>query len=78
MDVHHLVKMANNIGSFFEAEPDKSKGAQEVANHIKSFWEPRMRREILTYLDEKQGAGMSDIVLDALRTHRQDLIPHQG
>ena len=75
MDIHHLVHMANNIGAFFAAEPDKAKGAQGVANHIKSFWEPRMRRQILSYLDEKSGEGLSELVLAALRTHRKELTP---
>ena len=75
MDIEHLTKLANNIGAFFEAEPDKAKGIQGVANHLRSFWEPRMRRQILTHLDEKNGAGLSDIVLAALRTHRQELTP---
>jgi formate dehydrogenase subunit delta len=75
MDIEHLKKLANNIGSFFEAEPDKEKGAQGVANHIRSFWEPRMRRQILAYLDEKSGEGLSDIVLAALRSYRKELTP---
>ena len=75
MDIHHLVDMANNIGAFFAAEPDKAKGAQGIANHIKSFWEPRMRRQILSYLDEKSGEGLSELVLSALRTHRKELTP---
>jgi len=75
MDIHHLVEMANNIGAFFAAEPDKTKGAQGVANHIKSFWEPRMRRQILSYLDEKNGEGLSELVLAALRSHRKELTP---
>jgi formate dehydrogenase subunit delta len=76
MDVHHLVQMANDIGRFFESEKDKAKGKKGVADHIRSFWEPRMRREILAYLDNEQGAGLSDIVLDALRSYRQELTPH--
>ena len=75
MDIHHLTKLANNIGAFFEAEPDRAKGVQGVANHIRSFWEPRMRRQILAHLDEKNGEGLTDIVLAALRTHRNELTP---
>jgi formate dehydrogenase subunit delta len=77
MDIHHLTKLANNIGAFFEAEQDKAKGAQGVATHIRNFWEPRMRREILAYLDKTNGKGLSDLVLTALRTHRQELTPHE-
>ena len=75
MDIHRLIKLANNIGSFFEADPDKTKAAQSVATHIKSFWEPRMRRQILEYVDTQQGEGLSDVVLNALRTHREELMP---
>jgi hypothetical protein len=37
-----------------------------------------MRREILEYLDSQQGAGLSDLVLAALRAHRQELNPPAG
>ena len=75
MDPQHLVHLANNIGAFFESEKDRKKGADGVANHIRNFWEPRMRREILQYLDQQQGAGLSELVLTALTTHRQELTP---
>ena len=77
MDPHHLVKMANNIGDFFAAEEDKSKAAKSVADHIRSFWDPRMRREIFRYLDEQGGAGLKELVLTALRTHRSELTPQK-
>ena len=73
MDIQHLVKMANNIASFFEAEPDPSKGAKGIAEHLKNFWDPRMRREILTYVDEHEGGDLKKIVLEALRIHRLEL-----
>ena len=73
MDVERLVQMANNIGDFFAADPDKAKGAKGVADHIRSFWEPRMRKQIFAHLDKTSGAGLSDIVLKALSTHRQEL-----
>ena len=75
MDIHHLTKLANNIGSFFEAEPDRVKGAQGVAHHIKSFWEPRMRKQILAHVDEHNGEGLTELVLSALRTHHDELNP---
>jgi formate dehydrogenase subunit delta len=73
MDIQHLVKMANNIASFFEAEPDTAKGAKSVADHLKNFWDPRMRRQILRYIEERQGAGLKEIVLQALRSHRHEI-----
>ena len=73
MEIQHLVKMANNIASFFEAEPDTAKGAKSVADHLKNFWDPRMRRQILRYIEERQGAGLKEIVLQALRNHRHEI-----
>ncbi len=73
MDIQHLVKMANNIASFFEAEPDIAKGAKSVAEHLRNFWDPRMRRQILSHVDELQGAGLKLLVLEALRSHRLEL-----
>jgi formate dehydrogenase subunit delta len=73
MDIHHLVKMANNIGDFFRSEPDKAKAAKGVADHVRDFWEPRMRRQILMHIDEKLGEGLDAFVLAALQTHRNDL-----
>ena len=73
MNAEHLVKMANSIGDFFASEPDKAKGAKGVADHIRSFWEPRMRRQIYAHLDATSGAGFSELVLSALREYRQQL-----
>jgi formate dehydrogenase subunit delta len=73
MDIHHLVKMANNIGDFFASEPDKAKGAKGVADHIRSFWDPRMRRQIFAYIDQASGEGLSEIVLTALTSYRKEL-----
>jgi formate dehydrogenase subunit delta len=75
MDIHHLVKMANSIGDFFGSEPNKEKGAKSVADHIRSFWEPRMRREIFAHIDKTSGEGLSELVLSALRTYRANLEP---
>ena len=75
MDIQHLVKMANNIASFFEGETDAAKGAKGVADHLRNFWDPRMRHQILTYADEQKGAGLKPIVLEALQHHRLEIGP---
>ncbi|MBU3693475.1 MAG: formate dehydrogenase [Rhodocyclaceae bacterium] len=51
MDIHHLSKMANQIGSFFEAYPDREFAVNEIAGHLRKFWEPRMRETMLRHLD---------------------------
>jgi formate dehydrogenase subunit delta len=74
MDAHKLVKMANQIASFFEAEPDRALVLESVAGHLKRFWDPRMRREILRWVDDHHGEGLTDTVRAAIGAHRDQLL----
>lgn len=79
-NIDHLIKMANRIGDFFEALPDRQEGLNGIADHIKKFWEPRMRTALLDFLAENpdgatDGAQLSDIVKQAVNTHRELLTP---
>ena len=65
MRVERLVAMANDIGAFFNAEPDKVEAAKSIAGHLKRFWDPRMRRQIVTHYREG-GAGLDDVVRSAI------------
>jgi formate dehydrogenase subunit delta len=75
MDMDNLVKMANQIGDFYASYPNQVEAADEIANHIKKFWAPRMRLQLLAYVDNEQGAGLNDIVLTSISGHRQALQP---
>lgn len=70
MNIQHLVKMANQIGQFFEAEPDQTQAASDVASHIKRFWDPRMRKAIVEHVG-KGGEGLLPIVQQAVNANRQ-------
>lgn len=71
MDVDNLIRMANQIGEFFESMPDRTQAMEDIATHIKRFWEPRMRRAILESIDQKNANDLSEIVRDAIASHRQ-------
>jgi formate dehydrogenase subunit delta len=43
----HLVHMANDIGNFFRANPDRTAAVLGISNHMKSFWTPRMLRKLI-------------------------------
>ena len=70
MDVNHLVRMANQIGQFFESMPDREQAKSDIATHIKKFWEPRMRKAILSALDTSMAVGIDPIVREAICAHR--------
>ena len=61
MNIDLLIKMANEISAYFAAEPDPEQAAKGVAGHLRRYWEPRMRRQIIAYYEERQGAGLSDL-----------------
>ena len=65
MRAERLVAMANDIGAFWSAEPDKAEGAKNVASHLKRFWDPRMRRAIIAHYREG-GAGLDDLARSAV------------
>ena len=73
MNDQKLVHMANRIGQFFEAMPDRPQALQDIALHVRRFWEPRMRRQMLEHLDQRHGEGLTEIVMLALTRHREQL-----
>jgi formate dehydrogenase subunit delta len=66
MNPQRLVAMANDIAAFFDAEADKEAAAEQVANHLRKFWEPRMRQAILRVAQEG-GVGLSTLALSGVR-----------
>jgi formate dehydrogenase subunit delta len=64
--INRLVTMANQIGAFFNAEADKAEAAKSVANHLKRYWDPRMRREIVAHYKEAGGAGLDPLPRSAI------------
>lgn len=68
MDIHHLVTMANQIADFFKtSNPGRAEAVAATAQHLRNFWEPRMRREIIAHLARDGGEGLNEIARDAVR-----------
>jgi formate dehydrogenase subunit delta len=66
MPPDRLVMMANQIGTFF-ASQGPEKAASGIADHIKLFWDPRMRAAIFAYVREG-GEGLRPDVRLAIET----------
>ena len=77
-----LIRRANRIGEFFAAMPDRDQAQLDIADHIRKFWEPRMRRALLDWLDDAAPATaheqLKDIVRQAVQRHRDMLEPLSG
>ena len=74
MNNDNLVRMVNQIGAFFETMPDRNEALQELAMHLKKFWDPRMRRALLELIESNGGDGISDVVRRAALEHRALLV----
>jgi formate dehydrogenase subunit delta len=66
MNPNNLIKMANQIGDFFSAMPDTEQAKQDIADHMQRFWEPRMRQNLMSYLDQHGDAQLKPMVRAAL------------
>ncbi len=58
--------MANDIGHFFNSDPDKEAAVDGVFDHLRKFWDPRMRKEIIQYYREG-GSELSELVRQAVK-----------
>ncbi|OLP59564.1 formate dehydrogenase [Xaviernesmea oryzae] len=68
-----LVRMANQIATFFLSQPEAVR-AEGVATHINKFWEPRMRRRFFEMIDA--GAeGFLPLVVNAVPQIRRPHAP---
>jgi formate dehydrogenase subunit delta len=68
MNLENLIKMANRIGDFFEAMPDREQAIRDIASHLRRTWDPRMRAQLLASLGEADGAKLSPLVREAVLT----------
>ena len=74
MNIEHLIHMANQIGTYFEAEPDRAVARAGIANHLAHFWEKRMRQSLYAYLDTDKAIELTPLVCEALTQHRDSVL----
>lgn len=61
-----IIRMANQIATFFHSKP-REEGVAGTAEHINKFWEPRMRRHLFEIIDAG-GEGLDELVIAASAT----------
>jgi formate dehydrogenase subunit delta len=66
MNITRLVAMANDIAAFFDSESDKAAAAEGVRVHLRKFWDPRMRREIIEHV-KQGGEGLTPTACSAIK-----------
>ncbi|MDE2285349.1 MAG: formate dehydrogenase subunit delta [Hyphomicrobiales bacterium] len=66
MSLDKFVYMANQIASFFVTQGQET-AAASTADHIKKFWDPRMRAAIIAHL-KAGGAGLDPVARSAIQS----------
>ena len=74
MKKNHLITMANQIGDFFKSYPDKEQATKDIASHLKRFWPPIMREEIIEYVESSKEKDnlLDDMVNEAVKKYLKD------
>jgi formate dehydrogenase subunit delta len=75
MHLENLVSMANQIGQFFSAYPDRQEAIDGIATHIHKFWEPRMRMRLIEAVTAGHAQDLMPLVSDSIKTHQNKLKP---
>lgn len=64
MHIDSLIKMANQIGAFFDGEAGNDHpeaAAKLTATHLRRYWEPRMRTQMIEYFNSNGGEGLDEV-----------------
>lgn len=69
MEIEKLIKMANQIGDFFEAYPDDEAAKKGIAVHLKQYWNSVMIKSMVAHVNNNQGSGLHPRVLEAVKEH---------
>lgn len=75
MDINQLVRMANSIGDYFVAYPNRAEAEVSIATHIRMNWTPAMRAQLYAHANAAaapdESSGLRPIVGAAIRNHPQ-------
>lgn len=66
-----LIRMANDISKFFRVQGEE-RAIAGISNHVRLFWEPRMKKQIFEILDQG-GEGLNPLALEALQKLKRDM-----
>jgi len=71
MQHENLVKMANDISAFFGSDPDPASAVHGMVEHLRKFWDPRMRKAIVLH-QRAGGEGLSELASLAVKRLAED------
>jgi formate dehydrogenase subunit delta len=72
MDEHNMLHKANEISKFFASYPH-DEAVAGIQNHLRMYWVPRMRRQIIDYVADG-GAELHPLAVEAVKGLEMPLI----
>lgn len=66
MDEGNMLHKANSIAQFFASYP-REEAIAGIANHLRMYWVPRMRAQIIEYVQEHGNEGLHELAAEAVR-----------
>ena len=69
IELGRLISMANQIGDFFAPYPPE-RAREGLRNHLRTYWDPRMRSALLAHIDAG-GDGLDERVVEGARLLRE-------
>lgn len=73
MNAERLIEMANDIGNYFKAEPDHDEAVHSVYDHLRKYWESRMQRKIVEYINQHGDEELQPLAREAVQRLKQDV-----
>lgn len=70
MAAERILSMASQIGDFFAPYPPERR-TEGVRNHLRTYWDPRMRQELYALIDSGV-SGLPQHVIEAAMLLRED------
>lgn len=75
MDTGNLVDMVNRIGVFFATQPDERDAVFGVKDHLRKYWPPLMRTQLLEFAKMDEARSLHPLVRLSVERYAEELRP---
>ena len=74
MEIKNLIRMANDIGSFFKSYPAQEQAKEDAVSHIQKFWGRDMRSLIKEHVSKTslKDSQLDDFIFEAINKYLKD------
>ena len=74
MRAEYIIKQATQIASFYESLPNQDQADRDFVSHIRRFWDPRMRRDLIRIMSGPQQLSVRPMVRRAVMSATDEIL----